>query len=192
MRADRTLAPDSPSTSELAVAVNLSASEIARPGLYDRVTAIVRSTGLEPRALTLEITESVLLDAGPTTVQDLRRLHEDGIGIAIDDFGTGYAGLRYLATLPVTSIKVDRSFTAGLPHDAVSATIVRATVGLAAELRLACVVEGVETARAAGGTAAGAAAARAGLALRPASAGERAPSGVGEGVGRLAGSPNGW
>jgi diguanylate cyclase (GGDEF)-like protein/PAS domain S-box-containing protein len=135
-----------PEHSELTVAVNLSASEIARPGLYDRVTAIVRSTGLEPRALTLEITESVLLDAGPTTVSDLRRLHEDGIGIAIDDFGTGYAGLRYLATLPVTSIKVDRSFTSGLPHDPVSTTIVRATIGLAAELRLACVVEGVETA----------------------------------------------
>jgi diguanylate cyclase (GGDEF)-like protein/PAS domain S-box-containing protein len=135
-----------PEHADLAVAVNLSASEIARPGLYDRVTAIVRSTGLEPSALTLEITESVLLDAGPTTVSDLRRLHDDGIGIAIDDFGTGYAGLRYLATLPVTAIKVDRSFTAGLPHDSVSATIVRATVGLAAELRLACVVEGVETA----------------------------------------------
>jgi diguanylate cyclase (GGDEF)-like protein/PAS domain S-box-containing protein len=135
-----------PEHADLAVAVNLSASEIARPGLYDRVTAIVRSAGLEPGALTLEITESVLLDAGPTTVSDLRRLHDDGIGIAIDDFGTGYAGLRYLATLPVTSIKIDRSFTAGLPHDSVSATIVRATVGLASELRLACVVEGVETA----------------------------------------------
>ena len=79
-------------------------------------------------------------------MHDLRRLRDDGIGIAIDDFGTGYAGLRYLATLPVTAIKVDRSFTAGLPGDAVSATIVRATVGLATELRLACVVEGVETA----------------------------------------------
>lgn len=135
-----------PEHADLAVAVNLSASEIARPGFYDRVTEIVGSTRLDPRALTLEITESVLLEAGPTTVQDLRRLHEDGIGIAIDDFGTGYAGLRYLAMLPVTAIKVDRSFTAGLPDDAVSATIVRATVGLATELRLDCVVEGVETA----------------------------------------------
>ena len=89
----------------------------------------------------------MLLDAGPTTVLDLRRLRDDGIGIAIDDFGTGYAGLRYLAMLPVTAIKVDRSFTAGLPDDAVSATIVRATIGLATELRLACVVEGVETAQ---------------------------------------------
>ncbi|HEX4019483.1 MAG TPA: EAL domain-containing protein [Frankiaceae bacterium] len=137
---------ESPEHADLAVAVNLSASEIARPGLYDRVTEIVGSTHLDPRALTLEITESVLLDAGPTTVQDLRRLRDDGIGISIDDFGTGYAGLRYLATLPATAIKVDRSFTAGLPDDAVSATIVRATVGLATELRLACVVEGVETA----------------------------------------------
>ncbi len=135
-----------PEHADLSVAVNLSASEIARPGLYDRVTEIVGSTRLDPHALTLEITESVLLDAGPTTVQDLRRLHDDGIGIAIDDFGTGYAGLRYLATLPVTAIKVDRSFTAGLPGDAVSATIVRATIGLASELRLTCVVEGVETA----------------------------------------------
>ena len=134
-----------PEGKELRVAVNLSATEIARPGLYGRVTEIVRGTGMEPGALTLEVTETVLLDAATSTLDDLRRLHADGVGIAIDDFGTGYAGLRYLATLPVTVIKVDRSFTAGLPHDQISSTIVRATIGLATELRLGCVVEGVET-----------------------------------------------
>ena len=134
-----------PDGKDLRVAVNLSATEIARPGLYGRVTEIVRGTGMELRALTLEVTETVLLDAATSTLDDLRRLHADGVGIAIDDFGTGYAGLRYLATLPVTVIKVDRSFTAGLPHDAISSTIVRATIGLATELRLGCVVEGVET-----------------------------------------------
>ncbi len=134
-----------PQHAELRVAVNLSATEIARPGLYDRVTGIVAACCMDLTALTLEITETVLLDAASGTLLDLRRLHAVGVGIAIDDFGTGYAGLRYLATLPVTEIKVDRSFTCGLPHDPVSSTIVRATVGLASELGMGCVVEGVET-----------------------------------------------
>jgi PAS domain S-box-containing protein len=131
---------------QLRVAVNLSANEIARPGLFDRVSAIIANAGADHDHVILEITETVLLDASPETVLDLRRLHDAGAGIAIDDFGTGYAGLRYLAELPVTQIKVDRSFTAGLPGDAVSSTIVRATISLAAELNLVCVVEGVENA----------------------------------------------
>jgi diguanylate cyclase (GGDEF)-like protein/PAS domain S-box-containing protein len=130
---------------QLRVAINLSATEIARPGLFDRVNAIVETAGAQFDHIILEITETVLLDASPETVLDLRRLHDAGAGIAIDDFGTGYAGLRYLAELPVTQIKVDRSFTAALPDDAVSCTIVRATISLAAELNLSCVVEGVET-----------------------------------------------
>ena len=75
----------------------------------------------------------------------MSELHCDGVGIAIDDFGTGYASLRYLAILPVDTVKIDQSFTAGLPHDPTSVTIVRAVAGLAADMNLACIVEGVET-----------------------------------------------
>jgi len=135
----------SPEHAELQLAVNLSAREIATSGLHRRVTEVLAKTGLPAAALVLEITETVLLDAADATVADLRRLHADGVGIAIDDFGTGYASLRYLASLPITSIKIDSTFTAGLPHDPVSVTLVRATAGLAEDLGIECVVEGVET-----------------------------------------------
>jgi EAL domain-containing protein (putative c-di-GMP-specific phosphodiesterase class I) len=130
---------------DLAVAVNRSAAEIARPGFYRRITDAVTATGLPPDGLTIEITETVLLEATMQSISDLHRLRGDGIGIAIDDFGTGYASLHYLATLPITCLKVDSSFTAGLPHDPTSTTILCATVGLAADLGMDCIVEGVES-----------------------------------------------
>ena len=92
----------------------------------------------------LELTESALLDAAHSTISALRTLHDEGVGIAIDDFGTGYASLRYLATLPISTLKIDKSFTAGLPQDEVCRKIVWAMAGLAADLDLSCVVEGVE------------------------------------------------
>jgi diguanylate cyclase (GGDEF)-like protein/PAS domain S-box-containing protein len=134
-----------PGHGDLELSVNRSAAEIDQPGMYDRITNVVFAAGLDPRALTIEITETVLLDAGAHTIVDLGRLRSDGIGIAIDDFGTGYASLHYLATLPITCLKVDRSFITGLPDDLTCVTILSATVGLAADLGMACVVEGVET-----------------------------------------------
>lgn len=100
---------------------------------------------LAPGLLTLELTESVLLDADRSTLTALTALHSDGVRLAIDDFGTGYGSLRYLAQLPVTSVKIDRSFTGGLPDDPTSATIVRTVVGLARDLGISCSVEGIET-----------------------------------------------
>jgi diguanylate cyclase (GGDEF)-like protein/PAS domain S-box-containing protein len=134
-----------PAHADLSVAVNRSAAEIARPGFCGRVTDVLAATGLDPQALTIEITETVVLEVTAHTIADLRRLRAIGIGIAIDDFGTGYASLRYLATLPINFLKVDQSFTAGLPDDPACTTIVRATVGLADDLGMTCIVEGVET-----------------------------------------------
>jgi diguanylate cyclase (GGDEF)-like protein/PAS domain S-box-containing protein len=134
-----------PAHADLGLAVNRGAAEIGRPGFYDRVAGVLATTGLDPLALTIEITETALLDIAPHTVADLRRLRAAGMGVAIDDFGTGYASLRYLATLPISCLKVDQTFTAGLPHDLTCTTILRATVGLAADLGMSCVVEGVET-----------------------------------------------
>ena len=134
-----------PGHAALGLTVNRNAADVARPGFHRRITDIVAASGLDPHALTIEITETVLLEAAPDTIAELRQLRADGMGVAIDDFGTGYASLRYLATLPISCLKVDGSFTAGLPHDPVCTTILRATVGMAADLGMGCVIEGVGT-----------------------------------------------
>ncbi|HVS69265.1 MAG TPA: EAL domain-containing protein [Mycobacteriales bacterium] len=127
------------------VAVNLSAREIGGAEFYDRVRSVIDDVGLPPSRLVLELTETALLEAAYATMQDLDQLREDGVGIAIDDFGTGYASLRYLTALPVTGIKIDRSFTTGLGHDHVDESIVAACLQLTRDLDIECVVEGVES-----------------------------------------------
>jgi diguanylate cyclase (GGDEF)-like protein/PAS domain S-box-containing protein len=129
----------------LVLNVNRSARDIAKPGFYQRIDDALTESGLDPHGLTIEITETVLLDATASDLADLRDLKERGVGLALDDFGTGYASLRYLAELPITCIKIDRSFTSRLPADPTAMTLVRATVGLAEQLAITCVVEGVET-----------------------------------------------
>jgi diguanylate cyclase (GGDEF)-like protein len=127
------------------MAVNLSARQAQRPTLSDEVRAALGKYGLAAADLVLELTESVLLESASSTLRQLTELHDAGVSISIDDFGTGYASLRYLTTLPVNSVKVDRSFTAGMVTDRASASIVRAVAALAADLDLACIVEGIET-----------------------------------------------
>ena len=134
-----------PGSRHLGVAVNVSARQAGLPGLVGLVEAALRRTGLAANHLTLELTESVLLEAGHVTTTALLALRELGVQISIDDFGTGYASLRYLTQLPITAVKVDRTFTSGLPGDASKSTIVRAVTTLSAELGLTCVVEGIET-----------------------------------------------
>jgi EAL domain-containing protein (putative c-di-GMP-specific phosphodiesterase class I) len=100
---------------------------------------------LGPYDLVLELTETALLQVAQSTIMAMRTLRTEGVSIAIDDFGIGYSSVRYLATLPVSRVKIDRSLTAGLPHDQTSVKIVNAVTRLAADLGLSCVVEGVET-----------------------------------------------
>jgi diguanylate cyclase (GGDEF)-like protein/PAS domain S-box-containing protein len=133
-----------PELAQLRLSVNRSVRDITKPGFANRIVEVLTCSGLSPAALRLEITETVLLDATDANLADLRRLSELGVGLAIDDFGTGYASLRYLAELPIACIKIDRSFTARLPHDQTSMTLVCATIGLAEQLGINCVVEGVE------------------------------------------------
>jgi EAL domain-containing protein (putative c-di-GMP-specific phosphodiesterase class I) len=106
--------------------------------------ALVRH-GLRPSDLGLEITDSALIAPDSTALRQFTQLHASGVGIAINDFGTGYANLHHLATLPVDAIKVDASFTAGLPRDATSVMIVHAIAGLAADMNLACIFAGIDT-----------------------------------------------
>ena len=136
---------DHATTKPVTVAVNFSARQAQQADMTTLVRTALARHGLQPGDLTLELTESVLTEAGSSTLRQLTDLHADGVRIAIDDFGTGYASLRYLAILPVDTVKIDKSFTAGLPDDPTSVTIVRAVAGLAADMNLACIVEGVET-----------------------------------------------
>ena len=129
----------------LTVAVNLSAVEFREPGLADRVRRALNETGLEPRWLKLELTESVLLGDVPKTIAILSELKGLGVGLSIDDFGTGYSSLSYLLRLPVDVLKVDQSFVASLGLTATAGPVLQAIVALANALSLQVVAEGIET-----------------------------------------------
>jgi diguanylate cyclase (GGDEF)-like protein/PAS domain S-box-containing protein len=129
----------------LAVHVNLSPRQLHDQGLVETVEATLRATGARPSGLVLEITESTLIDRGPTPLALLERLRDLGVQLVLDDFGTGYSSLSYLAQLPIGGLKVDRSFVAGL--DSGQAPIVDAIVRLARAFDLSVVAEGVEDER---------------------------------------------
>ncbi len=128
---------------DLTMAVNLGALSLVHgPGLLEDVDEITRRWGIPPGKLTLELTESALLD---TTIPDLNeRLKEMGQHLSIDDFGTGYSSMAYLQRLPVNEIKADRSFVMTMASEADDAVIVRAIIDLAHNLSRSVVAEGVE------------------------------------------------
>jgi diguanylate cyclase (GGDEF)-like protein len=129
------------------VAVNLSVQQLADPELVTVVDRALRRSGLPPDRLTLEITETVLLEQAGVAISTLERLCGLGVRLAVDDFGTGYSSLGYLRQLPVDLLKVDRAFLQGFGQlDDVTA-LLRSMVGLGHDLGLAVTVEGIETSR---------------------------------------------
>jgi diguanylate cyclase (GGDEF)-like protein/PAS domain S-box-containing protein len=135
-----------PNAGDFYVSVNLSARQLYEPQFVAHVAEVLAASGLDPDALWLEITESVLMDEGPTAVRILEELRALGVHLVIDDFGTGYSSLAYLQAFPVEMLKIDRSFVQGLDEDESSDAIVRAVIGLAGSLKLRVVAEGVERA----------------------------------------------
>ncbi|WP_327699240.1 putative bifunctional diguanylate cyclase/phosphodiesterase [Streptomyces sp. NBC_00459] len=137
-----------PAGGPLRINVNLSPCQLTHPGLVQDTVDILERAGLEPEALCLEVTESALIGADDDLLKPLRRLAEMGVDIALDDFGTGYSNLANLRRLPVSILKLDRSFTQGMqqfPADPVDLKIVEGIVSLAHSLNLTVTVEGVET-----------------------------------------------
>jgi EAL domain-containing protein (putative c-di-GMP-specific phosphodiesterase class I) len=134
--------PDRP---PLTVAVNLSARQLAQPDVADMVAEALESTGTDPSQVWLEITESVLTGDTEATIGALRALKALGVRLSVDDFGTGYSSLLYLKRFPVDTLKVDRSFVAGLGTHPEDTAIVAGVVGLAQTLGLTAIAEGVET-----------------------------------------------
>ncbi|GHB60017.1 GGDEF domain-containing protein [Streptomyces cirratus] len=134
--------------SALRINVNLSPTQLHHPGLVADTVRVLEASGLAPGALCLEVTESALIGADDELLEPLRRLAALGVDIALDDFGTGYSNLANLRRLPVSVLKLDRSFTQGMqqqPANPVDVKIVEGIVALAHSLELAVTVEGVET-----------------------------------------------
>ncbi|HTW74998.1 MAG TPA: EAL domain-containing protein [Steroidobacteraceae bacterium] len=124
------------------VAVNISSVQLQQGDFIHRVTQLLDA---EPRIVDLEITESVLMQHIDDTIEKLKSLRALGVSVAIDDFGTGYSSLSYLARLPISTVKIDRSFVASMTDDAHSMAIVSGVISLARALKLIVVAEGVET-----------------------------------------------
>ena len=135
---------DHPETAPRGVSVNLSARQMYDPHLIEDVFDALSESGMEPSNLTLEITESMLIEESEQAMQVLERLRAMRVKIAIDDFGTGYSSLSYLRRFPVTSIKIDRSFVAEMHGSSTSEALVRAVIDLAHVLELDTVAEGIE------------------------------------------------
>jgi diguanylate cyclase (GGDEF)-like protein/PAS domain S-box-containing protein len=128
----------------LTMAVNVSARQLADPGLVDDVATALARSGLEPSCLVLEMTETVLVEDAETAAQRLGALRELGIRLAIDDFGTGYSSLSYLRQFPVDILKIDRSFINSITRRDQVPAIVRGLLDLGRTLELETVAEGVE------------------------------------------------
>lgn len=126
------------------ISVNLSPTNFHNPALPATIDQILQDESLDASDLTLEITENVLLDADPTTLRTLRQVHALGVRLSMDDFGTGYSSLSYLRQLPISELKLDRSFVHDIAHDSVTSTLTQAIAHIGHSLHLKVVAEGVE------------------------------------------------
>jgi len=130
---------------ELMMAINISPMQFRKPGFTDTVRSALHSSGVDPRCIELEITETLLMQPLNDLDSRLRELTAMGLTFSLDDFGTGYSSLGYLKRLPISRIKLDKSFVADLPGDVEDEAVTRATLSMAKDLGLHCVAEGVET-----------------------------------------------
>jgi diguanylate cyclase (GGDEF)-like protein len=129
----------------LPVSVNLSGKQFLQSDLLEQVQEVLRETGLDPRSLKLEITETVVMENIETATHTLEQLRALGVELSIDDFGTGYSSLSYLQRFPVSTLKIDRSFVSRMTESDGTAEIVRTIMKLAQNLGMDVVAEGVET-----------------------------------------------
>ncbi|HUP50143.1 MAG TPA: EAL domain-containing protein [Thermoanaerobaculia bacterium] len=127
------------------LSVNVSARRFNDSNLPDMIKEVLESTNLDGRCLSIELTESVMMENAEATIGTLQQLKDLGIKISIDDFGTGYSSLSYLKRLPIDTLKIDRSFVKDIPADSEDAAIAILIITMAHNLKLSVVAEGVET-----------------------------------------------
>jgi diguanylate cyclase (GGDEF)-like protein/PAS domain S-box-containing protein len=129
---------------KIPVSVNLSIRQFLQHDLASRIAEVLETTGLEPKYLDLEITESMTIDVGHIT-RCLLEITNLGVGISVDDFGTGYSSFHYLKNFPIDRLKIDRSFVRDIQQDPSDAEIVAAIIAMAHNLNIQVIAEGVET-----------------------------------------------
>ena len=134
-----------PKVPPLSINVNLSTRQCAQPDLVKNITKILKKNDLNPRSLKLELTESLIIEESGSTAAILTELRDMGIQVQIDDFGTGYSSLSYLHTLPIDTLKIDRSFISRLGTSPNNTEIVQTIFSLAHSLGMKVIAEGVET-----------------------------------------------
>jgi len=127
--------------------VNVAPRQFLQDDMVATVRTILERTGFDPELLQLELTETALMTDSPGVLQRMDDLADIGVGFSLDDFGTGYSSLSYLSQFPIRTIKIDKSFVAGIPQDARQAAIVNAVIAMSHELGIKVVAEGVEAAR---------------------------------------------
>jgi EAL domain-containing protein (putative c-di-GMP-specific phosphodiesterase class I) len=133
-----------PALASVPVSVNLSPRQFHRPDVVDALRRAVADAGIDPRFLVVEVTEAAIMDDVEISADKLARLRDIGVQIHVDDFGTGYSSLSYLHRFPITAVKIDRSFVAGLGAQRESADVVKAIVSIAESLDFDVIAEGVE------------------------------------------------
>jgi EAL domain-containing protein (putative c-di-GMP-specific phosphodiesterase class I) len=132
-------------TQQLTLSVNVSARQFRQPDFVPYVMDLINYTGVNPKRLKLELTESLLVDNVEETTAKMNALKKTGIGFSLDDFGTGYSSLSYLKRLPLDQLKIDQSFVCDLMTDPNDAAIALAVITLGHSLGLTVIAEGVET-----------------------------------------------
>ncbi len=136
---------DAPQTEHFVMAVNVSPRQFRDSDFVAFVLQVVEETQIQPRGLKLEITEGLMLENIDDTISKMERLREIGIRFCLDDFGTGYSSLSYLKRLPLSQLKIDQTFVRDMTVDANDAVLIRTIIGMAANLNLQVLAEGVET-----------------------------------------------
>lgn len=127
------------------IAVNVSSQQLYQGNIVDMVESVLRETGLDPKLLELELTESRVLDNSQGTISIMRRLKQIGVSLSLDDFGTGWSSLSYLRSFPLDRIKIDRSFVRDIATEPTARAMVKSILGLGQSLSVDCIAEGVET-----------------------------------------------
>jgi EAL domain-containing protein (putative c-di-GMP-specific phosphodiesterase class I) len=127
------------------IAVNMSPVQFRRQNVGTLITSTLEETGLEPWRLELEITESIVMENTKALIRELKRLRKLGVQFSIDDFGTGYSSFRYIKAFPIDRLKIDQSFIANMHGNSSDVAIVQAIIGLAKNLNIGVIAEGVET-----------------------------------------------
>jgi diguanylate cyclase (GGDEF)-like protein len=128
----------------IGVAINLSARNLADSDMPGMICSALHSRNLSADSITLEITESAIMESPDATLKNIRKLREIGFNLSLDDYGTGYSSLAYIKDLPVNELKIDKSFILNINEDGEESAIIRSTIGLAHDLNLKVVAEGVE------------------------------------------------